>query len=203
MLFTVPNSYGVVHESNDCHGPHDGKFCSSSGVPAAPGSTPLPAGHIRAYHYTNALDAVLTTGLSRDFAKGRLSGEPNAIWFSTHLPDRGKHFVEVHLRPDEIAMGGPGKTQAEIDRFNTRGGNFTAAANLIPPSRIVTHSRPWHEKYRGLMEDYPPDNTKVWGSMLKAYDGSVERMIASYEKIGGEYAKAVALWAKEVRKHRG
>jgi len=201
--FTVP-----LHEHNDCHNPAGaggGQFCS--GPPAAAGTTPLPAGHIRAYHYTTALDAVLQSGLSTRHARGATYGEPNVIWFSTQKPGDFKNYVEVHLRPEELGIGrisNRNPTQEEIDRFNAQGGNFTALAPEIPASRIVTHHRPWHAKYYVLMEEYPPEalTTKRWKFKLeKAGYTSVEDIVQSFEKIGGdEYGPAVKAWAAQVRK---
>lgn len=200
-------------EFNDCHAPESGQFCSGSGsgVPPAAGSLPLPPGRIRAYHYTDKLDAVLESGLSLGHAKGATYGEPNAIWFSTQKPGDFKHYVEVHLTPEEIGLGamwsGREKpTQAQIDAFNAAGGNFTTRLKEIPPERIATHHRPWHAKYHALMEEYPPEalTTKRWKMKIeKAGYADAEAIVQSFEKIGGdEYGPAVTAWAKEVRRHQ-
>jgi hypothetical protein len=207
--FLVP-----LHESNDCHAPAGspagGQFCSTGGeVPVAAGSTPIPPGMVRGYHYTGQLDAVLQHGLSTAHARGSTYGEPNAIWFSTQQPHDYKQYVEVFLKPEELGIGrvhsrGPTPTQAELDTFNAAGGNFTARAAEIPPSRFVTHHRPWHAKFHHLMEEYPPEalTTKRWKFKLeKAGYKSVEDIVQSFEKIGGEeYGPAVALWATLVRR---
>jgi hypothetical protein len=205
-VFLVP-----LHESNDCHtpagSPEGGQFCS--GAPVAAGSTPIPPGMVRGYHYTSNLDAVLQTGLSTTYARGSTYGEPNVIWFSSQKPHDYKHYVEVFLKPEELGIGrvhsrDKTPTQEEIDRFNQAGGNFTTLLLEIPASRFVTHHRPWHAKFQHLMQEYPPEDLTAprWQAKLRrqGYTG-FEDVLQSFEKIGGEeYGPAVALWAKLVRR---
>ncbi len=202
-VFTVP-----IHESNDCHnpaGPGGGQFCSDS-VPVAPGSTPIPPGMVRGYHYTGNLNAVLQSGLSTQHARGSTYGEPNAIWFSTRMPGSFKDYLEVHLRADEVGMAVIDKrsTQADLDRFNQSGHDFVAKLAEIPPSRFVTHHRPWHQKFRYLMQEYPPDDlsTPRWQRKLQSQGyKDVDDIVSEFEKIGGdEYGPAVAAWAARVRR---
>jgi hypothetical protein len=205
--FLVP-----LHEANDCHtpagSPEGGQFCA--GPPAAAGTTPIPPGMVRGYHYTGALDAVLQTGLSTQFARGSTYGEPSVIWFSTQQPHDYKHYVEVFLKPEELGIGRvhardpKHPTQEEIDRFNQAGGNFTTLLPEIPASRFVTYHRPWHAKFQHLMQEYPPEDLTAprWQLKLERMGyTSVEAIVQSFEKIPGEdYVPAVRAWAAQVRK---
>lgn len=135
--------------------------------PFAAGEAPLEPGMIRAYHYTSpdALTAIRKEGLLRSKAKGDTYGEPNAIWFSTKKPDGDRAFVEVHLRPEELADGAPFKRlgedeaqwQKRIDDFNANGGNFNLLADEVPPDRIVTYNEDWMHEYRTLAKDATSD----------------------------------------------
>lgn len=140
------------------------QWTEGSGVPAEPGTTPIPAGKIRGYHYTDNLDAVEQAGLDVSKAKGSNYGEPNAIWFSTRKPSDHKDYVEVFLDPEELAIGSPtmsvkrpegwrrATTSAErqevLDDLNKGTHDFTVRATKIAPDRFVTVHRPWHDHYR-------------------------------------------------------
>jgi predicted GNAT family acetyltransferase len=175
----------LLREANDCHepagSPNGGQFCSkgSSGrpityssdtPPPALGTTPVPPGMVRAYHYTNngldALKSILQHGLSRAFAKGENYGEPNAIWVSTDMPKEFKYAVEVWLKPDEMTYGPhshfklpdgtwqraetPEQIQRTIDDYT---GNSPLTVDRVPPARIVTYQEPWTAMYHQLVND--------------------------------------------------
>jgi 2'-5' RNA ligase len=149
-LAAVKLAWDESQHPRDTHG-------QFSDVPAEPGTTPIPPGKIRGYHYTGDMDAVEKEGLSITKAKGAGYGEPNAIWFSTAKPHDFKDYVEVFLDPDEISGRGPlfsreDKTSpdalARIAEFNRGDHDYMSNVQEIPPSRFVTTSRPWHEKYR-------------------------------------------------------
>lgn len=134
-------------------------------LPTEPGVAPLEPGFIRAYHYTGTTDqlnSIRATGLDRSLAKGETYGEPNSIWFSTSKPSDSRNFVEVHLRPEELDVGGPWNArdvwdQKRIDDFNDRGGNFTVKADRVEPDRIVASGEDWHSEYRQLVAEGPKD----------------------------------------------
>ena len=146
-----------------------GKF--TDGLPVAPGTTPIAPGHVRGYHYTGNLEAVLAEGLDVSHARGSTYGEPNGIWMSTVKPGGHKDFVEVHVTPDEIVLNGPdlfpyqGQTpQQRLDEYNAGGHDFILKNAVIPPSRFVTHFTAWHETARYLLDhtnDYPMTAAKI------------------------------------------
>jgi hypothetical protein len=200
-----------LREGNDTHEPKGapdrngdgrgdgGQFArkDQGGVPVEPGTTPLPKGMIRAYHYTNggpeALASILATGLSTAHAKGSTYGEPNALWFSTSKPGDFKHYVEVFLTPEEVKGGvgsiqwvlprpegwknaeTPEERQEVIDRFNAAGGNFSVGGP-VAADRIVTHSVPWMAKYHAVAAN------PTYRQMV--LDGKMD-------KVGREYAQIV------------
>lgn len=180
-----------------------------------PGATPLAPGMIRAYHYTSpgSLESVLKTGLDRKYAKGSTYGEPNQIWFSTKMPDRNlSHFVEVHLKPEELADGAPflfdprnadavrrtpETIQAEIDRLHDTSANFSLRNDTVAPDRIVAHSQPWKDRYTYLVDNYGPDSAEGWAQYRKNdYFGfnKAER------EAQPDFVRAVDEWRKQMAK---
>ena len=133
-----------------------------SGVPPAPGTTPIPPGHVRLYHYFSVRNAkgqsdedlvnsVKKDGLDIKRAKGSQYGEPNAVWASSQMPERGHRFVEFDMPVDDprwIQM--VNKDQATADRLNKNGGNFSFAGSIRPEEIIAVHL-PWHGTYRYLV----------------------------------------------------
>jgi hypothetical protein len=173
-----------------------GEFASADGVPPEPGTLPLAPGEIRGYHYTNsaeALHSILKEGLSLGHARGNTYGEPDMLWFSAAKPNPDNHaFIEVHLKPEELNVGGPWAgehwDQQEIDRFMKAGSNFTLLSDKLSPDRIATYSEPWHDHYRYMMSEYPPE---------QATDETIAEMkdVAKYDP---DYGKAVDLWLSKV-----
>lgn len=157
-VFTVP-----IHENNPNHEPagtsKGGQFARREGVPVEAGTTPIPPGKVRGFHYTDAFDSVMTHGLSVQHAKGASYGEPNAIWFSTARPAHYKNYVEVFLDPAEIALNGPlgryelktftpAQLQQRLDEWNAGDHDFFVSTPHIPATQFVTHHEPWHDRYR-------------------------------------------------------
>lgn len=125
-------------------------------MPPEPGTTPIPSGMVRGYHYTDRLQDVLRSGLDRAAARGSTYGEPNVIWLSTVKPGTHKSFVEVFVSPKEIAsvtIGGPGRIS--VDEFNRGQHDFYLNVPKIAPDRFVTFAEPWHDHYRYLQKNYP------------------------------------------------
>jgi hypothetical protein len=137
-------------------------------VPKEPGTTPVPPGKIRGFHYTDSMDAVEKEGLSVAKAKGAGYGEPNAIWFSTAQPGEHKDYVEVFLDPSELVYGPvrsqdnltPEEAQARITEFNLSGHDFMTFTKEVPPERFVTTHRKWHDHFR-YMESHPDLKAQV------------------------------------------
>ena len=193
-------------------------------MPPAPGSTPIPKGKIRAYHYTNrgeeALANILKEGLSTAYSRGATYGEPNVIWFSTTKPGDGKHYVEVFLDPEDLegGIGGPHwaverpdgwklvetdeERQESIDKFNEPGTNFAVGVDKIPPEKIVTHSEPWMAKYHAFIERVEQERTNPSSPALEAFwaDRLQEVVAGKMDDVGkGDpvYAKVIAAIKEE------
>src|SRR5215471_14366598 len=89
------------------------RIAATSEIPPEPGQSPLPPGTVRGFHYTpvaNA-DSVRRSGLLVSHARGHVSQEPDAIWFSgsnTYWDetDTTKVLFEVAVPPGEISIGG-------------------------------------------------------------------------------------------------
>ena len=155
----IPAKYVTVKD--DPHQPRDAEGQWTKG-PIEPGTTPIPPGKIRGYHYTDSMESVEAGGLDVSKAKGASYGEPNAIWFSTAKPGDFKDYVEVFLDPDEIAGGGP-LTRLEpkdspenlqrIEEYNKGNHDFMVYTKQIPTDCFVTTHRPWHDKYRYITKE--------------------------------------------------
>ena len=146
-------------------------------VPVRAGSTPVPPGKIRAYHYTRDIDSVEKTGLDVQYAKGETYGEPNALWFSTSKPnDDTTSYVEVFLDPSELDIGSVNPTritkdeagnvvsewdQQTLDDMMEKGGNFTIYGDRVGPERFVTVSRPRNYRLTYMVENYPPGSAQA------------------------------------------
>jgi len=197
-VFTVP-----IHEVNHCHGHAPGHPCEGASVPPEPGTLPVPPGKIRGYHHTRDIASVLASGLSVEHARGRVTGEPNTIWFSTMRPDRVKNYVEVHLDPDEVVVGrmfDRKPTQAQLDRFNAGNYNFTVRTPLIPPSRFATHQLTWHQKYRELTSRYPPDRPETWDAE-RDIRRTPEAIMDAFARVPDpDFKRAVQVWRGQVKR---
>lgn len=144
----VPDSESL-REANSCHTPagtpQGGQFCSGDGVPAEPGSLPIPEGTVRRFHVTRAsAGTIRREGLRMAAAKG-IEG-PRAIYgWSTHTDalnygGRQQPVVEYYI------------TKAEADYHPV------AVLRDIPPAHIVAVHEPWHDMYRRAVQDgYEPE----------------------------------------------
>lgn len=71
-------------------------------VPAEPGTVPIPANHLRLYHYTQGDPNVIRQqGLKLSHSKGHTYGEPNAVWCSLQKPGEYKNYVEFSMAIDD------------------------------------------------------------------------------------------------------
>ena len=200
----IPAKYIHIQKWDESKHPRDkeGQF-AESGVPKEPGTTPIPPGKIRAYHYTEDMDAVEREGLDVTKAKGHTYGEPDAIWFSTEKPGDFKNYVEVFLDPEEVGIGRPSMVvkrngewrnaetpeehQEVLDEYNKGNHNLMVFPKQIKPDRFVTTHRPWHYHYRYLTKD--PEQVKAivageydWGLDNPEYAPAIRAIKAHYGK---------------------
>ena len=109
--------FGDFDESKHPRGYH-GRWALADSVPDAPGTAPIPEGHVRLYHYTQlskdtegqpmiervhaAAQSLRDHGIVSSKALGSTYGEPNQIWASGTMPDPMTHvFAEIHVAPDD------------------------------------------------------------------------------------------------------
>lgn len=124
-----------------------------SGVPPQMGTTQIPQGHIRLYHYTRGNpDDVRSYGLKLSHAKGHTYGEPDLVWASSNPPDpRSKNIVEFHVPANDpsMALEKPRDGQS-LDEWQS-GMNHVGFVRDIQPNEIIAVHEPWHVKYRYIM----------------------------------------------------
>jgi hypothetical protein len=131
-------------------------------VPPAPGTVPIPPGNVRLYHYINlrtgqteeqALESVRQTGIDISKSRGHTYAEPNVVWASTQIPNRGKIFLEFFMPADDARwlIGRP-RTPEDVDWLHKSGADVTFRDSIGPDEIIAIHL-PWHETYRYLKEN--------------------------------------------------
>lgn len=148
------------------------------GVPARPGTTPLPPGYLRVYHYSPAdADTLRAEGLRMDLAKGNRYGEPNAIWGSASYPkaaEEQQNIVEFMVKYDDprwdIGAYSPGVKYGEAGEqtpeawarwMEDKGQHVTFKDNIAPDEIIAVHE-PWHEHLRYYIENNVDPETIKW-----------------------------------------
>lgn len=138
----------------------------SEAVPPAPGTTPIPADHVRLYHYISSYkggqvgseseeqmaENLRRGGIDISKARGSIYGEPNAVWASTKPPGSFKVFAEFDIHKDDPRWGiGRPKTPGDVDWLN-KGNIDVTFRGSIKPEEIVAVHLPWHHTYRYLEE---------------------------------------------------
>jgi hypothetical protein len=130
-------------------------------VPSAPGETPIPLNHVRLYHYTRwpegtteeqAAERLWQGGIDIGKARGSTYGEPNVVWGSTQLPNRGKVYAEFSVHKDDPRWGiGKPRTSKDVDWLHKSGADVTFMGSIKPEEIMAVHM-PWHHTYRYLKE---------------------------------------------------
>jgi hypothetical protein len=132
-------------------------------VPGEPGTRPIPGGHIRLYHYTNPRKAgvspeqmaeiIRRNGIDIKHAKGSTYGEPNVVWASAELPQRGHIYAEfsVPWNDPRFAIGKP-ESEQDAQRMAHSGANV-AFRDSIRPEEIIAVHEPWHHTYNYLKKN--------------------------------------------------
>ena len=135
-------------------------------VPNGTGVLPLPPGHIRLYHYTNADPEVIRKeGLKLSMAKGNTYGEPNMVWASSVPMTESKNVVEFSTQSDDPSMvlEKPRKEQTPDDWMS---GNHHVGFNRdIKPDEILAIHEPWHKVYRYIKNNHRIINDVVAGQL--------------------------------------
>lgn len=142
----------------------------------APGSAPIPEGHIRLFHYSRPQNVVSIRehGLQERYARGDgnmgAGNEPSAgVWASTRYPkdvlERGGVVVEFHATPDQISQRANhpdsslrGRDRGDIEAFQASNSHVIMNGGVARSQFVAIHE-PWHDKYRYMMQDPDPWNT--------------------------------------------
>ena len=125
-------------------------------VPEEPGTVPIPANHLRLYHYTTAeANDLWRDGLKLSKSKGHTYGEPNFVWASLALPGRHKRFVEFHVAIDDPRFsffGSKPDAHRGAEFYKDKSNDFTFQGDIKPSEFIAIHE-PWHHSYRYMKNE--------------------------------------------------
>lgn len=159
-------------------------------IPEEPGTVRIPAGTVRGLHYTAATnaDSVRREGLLLRHARGHVSQEPDAIWFSgsnTYWDptDASKVLLEVAVPASAIAIGGPSS-------------NF-AVLRDVPPTWIVAVHESWHSAYRYLAQYRSDVLAGEHDSLItdQRYGPAIRRIKSEGHKTAAKFSPSqVATW---------
>lgn len=183
-------------------------------VPPEPGSTPIPGGHVRFYHYTGvnepsawgghqAAESLKKDGILMREAKGNTYGEPNLVWASAEKPGNFKVFAEFSVSMDDERwrLGNPDKVTEGYSKFtlspgnhynispeeyHRRGSNVGFIDSILPEEILAVHE-PWHHEYRYILK-----NPKLIEKILAGkYDDLLDNQEygPAIQKIKYEYKK--------------
>lgn len=159
----------VKHASHDQKS-HGNWARGRSAVPPRPGTTPIPEGHIRLYHYTRAgADVIREQGLKLSESRGETYGEPNLVWASGQQPGEFKTYVEfsVPIGDPRFAIGKPTEISPDSDyegkyvapdgrAYNVSPEGFRSDVGFIggiKPEEFIAVHEPWHHRYRYMVEE--------------------------------------------------
>lgn len=150
----------LLSSKNHKYGMRFKDFLLESIVPSLPGSTPIPPGCVRLYHYVDLRDGsteeqtvkdIKQNGIDIKRAKGSSYGEPNVVWASTQIPGRNKIFVEFNIPwNDPRWLIGKPNSPADVDRLNKSSGDVIFK-DSIRPEEIAAIHLPWHHIYNYLV----------------------------------------------------
>ena len=129
-------------------------------LPSAPGTEPIPKGHVRIYHSTWADPEEIKSGgllmskAQESYEKG--STEYPAIFgyaghhpvLDTHESGGGANVVEFHLHPSDLDTG----SYSTPEELEGRRSTVTTMKD-VPASNIVAVHEPWHRQYRMIQGD--------------------------------------------------
>ena len=137
---------------------------SKPDVPTEPGKSPVPPGHVRLYHYTNAgegstpteeqeiIDSLAKHGIDKSKARGETYGEGNAVWASTAKPDDGKVFVEFSVPWNDPRMYPKIESPELIAEAERMGHNYRFFQSIKPTEFVAVH-RPFHHHVRYIRDN--------------------------------------------------
>ena len=153
-----------------------GNTCATGGVPGAsdsdpdfpaPGETPVPADHVRLFHYTKTADITSLTSGGIDIAKarGETYGEPNLVWASASTPEINGPVVEFSVPWNDSRMYPRPSGPEDVKRFEAAGSNVMFSDSIKPAEFLAVH-QPFHKLVRHIRK-----NEKT---LRKAIDGGFD-----------------------------
>lgn len=167
---------------------------NDDGLPPKPGSSPVEDGYARVYHYTDSedsLNTILKEGLTVDKARGSTYGEPNQIWASASEPERGKPFVEFHVRPDELNIG----RGVPADHLMSHKAHVTMMGDSVPPDRFKTYASDTINQRRSVFE-YQGDSPAFRKAVVNGeHDGLIGN--PHHLALGNAISDAKKKWSAE------
>ena len=151
-----------------------GQWVVGATVPPAPGQSPIPAGHVRLYHFTRpeahgiepangdyyiteqlhqVAEKLKREGIDISKAKGSTYGEPDVVWASTQKPEDGHLYAEFSVPADDPRWQ-IGKPEAGTDprEYEKRNWDSTFSGSIKPEELVAVHE-PWHKDYRLFKEE--------------------------------------------------
>lgn len=124
-------------------------------IPAAPGTAPIPEGHVRLFHYTHpdSVASIAQHGLRQASALGHTYGEPSMVWATAGVPGHGalgaKPYVEFHADPNKELDIGHGRSPEELEGHKAH----VTFYGSVHPSNIIGIHEPWHQTVHYLEGD--------------------------------------------------
>jgi hypothetical protein len=154
-------------------------------LPPDPGTTPIPAGHIRLWHYTPLENAgsirehgLLNSKARGDAGNGDLTDPSAGVWASTKRPDEilnnhsaGAAVVEFHAHPSQISGNAESPWQSmnkdrtwDDSKVQDWAGGYhhVIMHGDVRPSQIAAIHEPWHGAARYMRDDDPTLASYQW-----------------------------------------
>lgn len=170
-------------------------------VPLAPGTIPIPADHVRLYHYISSgkggqdleseeqmAENLRRGGIDISKARGSTYGEPNVVWGSTKPPGRHKVFAEfdIHKNDPRWLIGRPRRSE-DVDWLNKGNIDVTFSGSIKPKEIIAVHV-PWHNTYRYMKEHnmFPDVLNGDYDYLLKDPEGDEAKAISYIKSHHGK-----------------
>lgn len=123
-----------------------------------PGTTPVPEGHVRLFHYTDneGLAGIRKEGIKLSASRGHTYGEPNLVWASAGVPNNdpdnklfhNKNVVEFHMDPSDLDIG-RGTDPSVLEKNNSH----VTMLGDVSRGNIVAFHQPWHPVARDVLGD--------------------------------------------------
>ena len=127
-------------------------------IPPAPGTSPIPEGHLRLYHYfpyesdrdeRGTVASLWGQGINFGNAKGHTYGEPNMVWASGTKPQDDHAYVEFSVAWDDPRHAGVKMRKDSIAL--AKNWNFPFRGSIRPDEFIAIHL-PWHNHVRDFRD---------------------------------------------------